>query len=201
MLFGCWWWVFQPVAEAGAIGSELSWVEVRHIGSRPIEIEGLRLATADGSSLADVEIEVIRGACELLPGEEALLITSPAVPTDDQARLRYRNLYRAESLDDGRLAVPAQSLTLIAAGGSLVADGPLGPAPVGMCCDRTDCTGGKCGDENMCAAQVTKATCCADNPWDCTDAYGGSPKLSTVSKGSVIPVAPKVLSAPSRNDA
>ncbi len=183
---GCCWWILHAIAApdkpearppredvqisygaAGAVGSELSWVELRHIGSKPIDIEGLRLASADGSSLADVRIEVIRGACELHPGEEALLIISPGVPTDDQARLRYRNLYRAESVDSRRRAVPAQSqsLTLIDSAGSFVAAGLLGPAPVGMCCDRIDCSNGdKCGDENMCAAQVTKAMCCADKP-------------------------------------
>ena len=178
---GCCWWILHAIAApdkpeaqppredvqisygaAGAVGSELSWVELRHIGSEPVDIEGLRLATADGSLLADVRIEVVRGGCELLPGEDALLITSPAVPTDDQARLRYRNLYRAESLDDRLFAVPAQSLTLIDSVGSVVAEGPLEPAPVGLCCDRTDCgpAGGNCGNENMCSAQVTKAECC-----------------------------------------
>lgn len=152
---------------AGTCDSVLYMLHIRNAGSRTLDLAGYALFAGTCRAEGNEPLILVRGSFTLNPGDDALIITHPIVPDDDEPRLEYANVYRR----DGMTITPDSSFALTDAAGERpdVATGPImAVATVGECCtpaDQSECCidfgNPAClGNGGSCWALVTRSKCC-----------------------------------------
>ncbi len=152
---------------AGTYETVIYMMHVRNAGSEVVDLSGRALVAGTCAASGDAPLTLVRGSFRLEPGDVALIITHPDVPTDDRPRLEYANLYVRSG---STLTTRSGELRLVDPSGVGLGE-PLGPImadpAVGQCgipAVEHCCFvhgGGPCGTGNpACWGLVTKSYCC-----------------------------------------
>jgi len=157
------------IERSGAYHSTLFMIEVRNVGDTPVDMCALTIvADVDGWS-SDRYPTVARGACDLPPGQVALILTHPGIPVNDEARASYGFVFVALRADGELPIIPGGVRILDALDRVVASSGSDDPEPIGICCRPGigepcyELYGGPCdGSSPMCAAYVMRNYCCND---------------------------------------
>lgn len=154
---------------AGTYESVVYMLHIRNTGARTVDLNGYALAAPSCGAEGDDPLTLVRGSFKLEAGQAALIITHPDVPTDDEPRLNYANVYLRAG---ATLTTDSASSLILIDPAAVRPDTPLGPieaaASVGECCippNASHCCFAHLqppcdGTGSGCWVLVTKSMCC-----------------------------------------
>lgn len=134
---------------------------VRNNGAESIDLGKYNLIVGHDYWMTTQGLCLVRGSLRLNAGETALVVAHPDVPTDDETRRAYWNVYAAIHSDGDSARMSGDGVRLVGDDGGVVAFGGGECELVGHCCSTTGTL--PCilasGPSNDCSSGMTCREC------------------------------------------
>ena len=121
--------------EWGAVlDGNVYYVKLRNDSTQAFDLTEFNLTDQPEAQFATGRIELVRGSSRLSPGDDALVVTNPMIPTDDEGRGLYANLFHLVAPDGTTVSLRRDGLTLIDPNGYTVTGPEVEDTQPGRCC-------------------------------------------------------------------